>query len=268
MGIVNVTPDSFYDGGRYRAQSTAFEHALQLIREGADIIDIGGESTRPGALPVSIQEECDRVLPLLEKLIQETAMPISVDTRHAVVMQEAIRLGASIINDVAALTQENALEVVSKHPVKVCLMHMQGLPETMQQKPHYENILEEINAFFVERLQACEQAGLSRQRIWLDPGFGFGKTLEHNLMLLGNLSFFQTLGCPLLVGLSRKSMFGALLNRAPEQRLPASLSAALIASLQGVACIRTHDVAATRDALSVMKAVQPHCKETLSVRTA
>lgn len=268
MGILNVTPDSFYDGGRFHLHDAAYQHALALIQEGADIIDIGGESTRPGAMPVSIQEECDRVLPLVEKLVKETATPISVDTRHAIVMSEAIRLGASIINDVAALTEENALTVVSKHPVKVCLMHMQGSPESMQQKPHYENILDEIADFFETRIAACEQAGLSRQQLLLDPGFGFGKTLEHNLTLLGNLAFFKKLGCPLLVGLSRKSMFGAILNKPPEQRLPASLGAALIALLQGVAVVRTHDVAATKDVLAVMKAVQPYCKENLSVRSA
>ncbi len=268
MGILNVTPDSFYDGGLYHLHDTAFQHALQLIQEGADIIDIGGESTRPGAAAVSIQEECDRVLPLVEQLVKETATPISVDTRHAIVMKEAIRLGASMINDVKALTEENALAVVSEHPVKVCLMHMQGEPLTMQQKPHYENILDEIFDFFEMRIAACEQAGLSRQQILLDPGFGFGKTLEHNLTLLGNLAFFKKLGCPLLVGLSRKSMFGAIVNKPPEQRLPASLSAALIAILQGAAIVRTHDVAATFDALAVMKVVQPYCKENLSVRSA
>ncbi len=268
MGIVNVTPDSFYDGGRYHQQDAAINHALQLIEDGADIIDVGGESTRPLATPISIEEECDRVLPVIEKLVLETATPISVDTRHAVVMQEAIRLGAAIINDVAALTQGNALAVVSKHPVKVCLMHMQGEPRTMQNAPEYDNILQEIEHFFRERIAACEQAGMSRQRLWLDPGFGFGKTLEHNLTLLGNLAFFKKLGCPLLVGFSRKSMFGALLNRPPEQRLPASLAATLIAFMQGVACVRTHDVAATKDVLAVMKAVQPYCKESLSVTAA
>lgn len=268
MGIINVTPDSFYDGGRYHLHSTAFSHALQLIKEGADILDIGGESTRPGAQSVSIQEECDRVLPVLEMLVKETATPISVDTRHAEVMSEAIRLGASIINDVAALTEPNALDVVSKHPVKVCLMHMQGTPESMQLKPQYENILQEIEAFFVERITACENAGIQRKQIWLDPGFGFGKTLEHNLTLLGNLSFFKPLGCPILVGLSRKSMFGALLNKPVEQRMPASLAAALIAVMQDAAIVRTHDVAATKDVLAVLKAVQPFCKENMSVRVA
>lgn len=268
MGIVNVTPDSFYDGGHYHQHDAAFKHALQLIQDGADIIDVGGESTRPGATPISIQEECDRVLPVIEKLVHETATPISVDTRHAVVMQEAIRLGVAIINDVAALTQENALAVVSQQPVKICLMHMQGQPGTMQKAPQYDNILQEIEHFFQERIAACEQAGISRQQLWLDPGFGFGKTLEHNLTLLGNLTFFKKLGCPLLVGLSRKSMFGALLNKPPEQRLSASLAGVLIALLQGVACVRTHDVADTKDALAVMKAVQPYCKESLSVTAA
>ncbi len=268
MGIINVTPDSFYDGGRYHLQSAAFTHALRLIAEGADILDIGGESTRPGAQPVSIQEECDRVLPVLEMLVKETATPISVDTRHAEVMSEAIRLGAAIINDVAALTEANTLDVVSKHPVKVCLMHMQGEPSSMQQKPHYENILDEIYAFFVDRIAACEQAGMSRGQLLLDPGFGFGKSLEHNLTLLGNLAFFKSLGCPILVGLSRKSMFGALLNKPVEQRMPASLAGALIALMQDAAVVRTHDVAATKDVLAVLKAVQPFCKENMSVRVA
>ncbi|MGE3318159.1 MAG: dihydropteroate synthase [Candidatus Berkiella sp.] len=268
MGILNVTPDSFYDGGFHHSHTAAFEHALQLISEGADIIDVGGESTRPGAQPISIQEECDRVLPVIEKLVKETATPVSVDTRHAQVMKEAIRLGASIINDVNALQNEDTLNVVANQPVKVCLMHMQGTPESMQHKPQYENILQEIYDFFVARINACEAHGLSRKNIWLDPGFGFGKTLEHNLTLLGNLSFFKSLGCPLLVGISRKSMFGALLNRPAELRLPASLSAALIALLQGAAIVRVHDVAATFDALAVLKAVQPHCKENLSVTAA
>lgn len=268
MGILNVTPDSFYDGGFHHSHQAAFQHALQLISEGADIIDVGGESTRPGAHPVSIQEECDRVLPVVEQLVKETATPVSVDTRHALVMKEAIRLGASIINDVNALQGEGALEVVAKQPVKVCLMHMQGIPETMQHKPQYENILQEVYDFFEKRLQACEEQGILRQNIWLDPGFGFGKSLDHNLTLLGNLTFFKSLGCPLLVGISRKSMFGALLNRPVELRLPASLSAVLIALLQGVAIVRVHDVAATFDALAVLKAVQPYCKENLSVTTA
>lgn len=268
MGILNVTPDSFYDGGFHHSKESAFRHALQLISEGADIIDVGGESTRPGARPISVQEECDRVLPVIEQLVKETAVPISVDTRHAIVMKEAIRLGVSIINDVNALQGIDALQVVAKQPVKVCLMHMQGNPETMQNKPQYENILQEIYDFFVARIKACEEQGLPRQNIWLDPGFGFGKSLEHNLTLLGNLAFFKSLDCPLLVGISRKSMFGALLNRPTELRLPASLSAALIALLQGAAVVRVHDVAATFDALAVLKAVQPYCKENLSVTAA
>lgn len=255
MGIVNVTPDSFYDGGRYYERDKAISHAMQLIREGADIIDIGGESTRPGAKPVSIDEERDRVIPIIEYLSKETAIPISIDSRHPAVMQAAILAGACIVNDVSGMQDAAAREIVAKQQVPVCIMHMQGKPETMQHAPIYTDIIQEELLFFKNRIELCEKAGILRENIWIDPGFGFGKTLEHNLTLLANLSRFKQLGCEILVGLSRKSMFGQLLNKPEEQRLYGSIAGSVIACLQGATIIRTHDVSATKDALIVIDAL-------------
>lgn len=255
MGVLNITPDSFSDGGRFINPQSAYERALAMVEEGVDIIDVGGESTRPQAQPVSIQEELDRILPVIE-IIKPLGKPISVDTRKTAVMREVLRLGVDIINDVYALQDEGALALVSEYPVKICLMHMQNQPQTMQDAPVYEDVVEEVHAFLKARITACEAAGIDKSRIILDPGFGFGKTLAHNLTLLGSLTRFNDLGCPLMAGLSRKAMFGMITGKPPEQRMPSSLSAAVVSLLQGVSIIRTHDVAPTRDAISVLVSLQ------------
>lgn len=260
MGILNVTPDSFYDGGQFRHPEKALRRALQMIQEGADVIDIGGESTRPFAVPVNEQEECDRILPIIERIKQETDVCLSVDTRHPLVMREAIRAGADWINDVCALQTQGALEVIAKSKVSVCLVHMQGTPQTMQQDPHYQDLLQEVYNFFVERLEACEKAGIPRTRIMLDPGFGFGKTMAHNFTLLGRLGWYRSFGCRLLVGLSRKSFLGALLKVPAAHRLCGSLAATVFAMTEGAEIIRTHDVKSTWEAVQVLKALEPYSK--------
>ncbi len=254
MGIVNVTPDSFSDGGRYGRRDAAIAYALQLVAEGADIIDIGGESTRPGALPVSVQEELDRVLPVIEDL-HDVAVPISIDTFKPVVMREAIAAGVSMVNDINALQDEVAMKVVAAGKVGVCLMHKQGKPQTMQLQPHYRDVVGEVSAFLSARIAAVEAAGIARQRIIADPGFGFGKTLVHNLALLRELNKLTALGVPILAGLSRKSMLGVLTGQDAEQRMPASIAAAMIAVQHGAKIVRVHDVAATVDALKILNAV-------------
>lgn len=252
MAVVNITPDSFSDGGRYLPLAAAQRHAERLVEEGADILDLGGESSRPGALPVGESEEIDRVLPVLEAL-QPLGKPISVDTRKAGVMAAAIRAGAAMINDITALTDPAALAVVADSDAAVCLMHMQGEPQHMQNNPHYDDVVAEVQSYLAARARACRQAGISSQRLVIDPGFGFGKTLPHNLTLLRDLSRFSELGV-VLAGLSRKSMLGAITGRAVADRLPASLAAALYAAQQGAKILRVHDVAATRDALLVWQA--------------
>ncbi|WP_083234242.1 dihydropteroate synthase [Candidatus Marithrix sp. Canyon 246] len=256
MGIVNVTPDSFSDGGLFLSQNNAFKQAKQLIAEGADIIDIGGESTRPGAEPVSVQEELDRVIPLVEKIRAEFSVSISVDTSKSLVMREAIAAGVDIINDVMALTGEDSIAAVAaSDTVKVCLMHMQGEPRTMQKNPKYDNVIEDIKAFLLMRTQACINAGITSNRIIIDPGFGFGKTVVHNLLLMKNLQVFSQLGYPVLVGISRKSFIGNILNKQVTERLYGSLALAVLAISKGASIIRTHDVAATVDALKMTDAV-------------
>lgn len=255
MGIVNVTPDSFSDGGQHFSAEAALAHAWQLIAEGADILDIGGESTRPNAEPVSEQQELDRVMPILEGL-RGAPVPLSIDTWKTGVMRAAIGAGAEIVNDVNALQDEGALEVVAHSQARVCLMHKQGAPQTMQLRPHYHSVLDEVSDFLRQRLAAAEAAGIPRSRLMIDPGFGFGKTLEHNLTLLRELPHFATLGVPLLVGLSRKSMLGALTGQDTQHRLPASLAAAVIAAQRGAHIIRVHDVRETVDALKVWVAVE------------
>ena len=254
MGIINVTPDSFSDGGRYVQRDAALAHAQQLIAEGADLLDIGGESTRPGAQPVSVQEEIDRVIPVLEGL-RGAPVPLSIDTRRAEVMRVALAAGASLVNDVAALREPGALEAVAASGAAVCLMHMQGQPQTMQAQPEYRDVVSEVRAFLAARIAAVEVAGVSRERIVADPGFGFGKSLGHNLVLLRDLAAFRELGVPILAGLSRKSMLGALTGQDAEHRLPASLAAALIAVQKGASIVRVHDVRATVDALKILRAV-------------
>jgi len=254
MGIVNVTPDSFSDGGSYNYCEGAISHALQLIADGADIIDIGGESTRPGALFVSLQEELDRVIPVIEGL-RGNAVPISIDTYKPEVMRAAIAAGAQMVNDVNALQNEEAMLVVAQSKVAVCLMHRQGDAQDMQSQPRYKNVVLEVSAFLRERIAACEAAGVELDRIVIDPGFGFGKTVAHNYALLANMSELAELGVPVLAGLSRKSMLGAVTGQEVGQRLPASVAAALIAVQRGANILRVHDVKATQDVLQVWYAV-------------
>ncbi|AXQ29198.1 dihydropteroate synthase [Solimonas sp. K1W22B-7] len=251
MGILNVTPDSFSDGGVHATLEQACERARQMVAEGAGIIDIGGESTRPGAASVSEAEELDRVVPVIERLARELDVVLSVDTTKPLVMREAIRAGAEMINDINALRAESAVETAAASGAAVCLMHMQGEPRTMQQDPRYQDVVGEVHAFLQERIRHCLAAGIGRERIAVDPGFGFGKRLEHNQALLGRLAAFDDLGCPLLAGLSRKSMFGQLLGLPVERRLPASLAAAVLAAWQGARILRVHDVGPTVEALKV-----------------
>ncbi|PTU32508.1 dihydropteroate synthase [Stenotrophobium rhamnosiphilum] len=256
MGVLNVTPDSFSDGGQYLNLDAAIARAREMVGEGAAIIDIGGESTRPGAQPVSEQEEIARVVPVIECLSRELDCVISIDTLKPAVMEAACAAGASMINDVNALQAPGAIEIASRYEVAVCLMHMQGEPLTMQSAPHYDDVLTEVRDFLTSRVSACIGAGISPDRIVVDPGIGFGKTLPHNLELLANLEWFEALNCPLLIGVSRKSMFKALLDVSVDQRLNAALSAAAIAVWQGAAIVRAHDVRATAEALLVAAALR------------
>jgi len=255
MGVLNVTPDSFSDGGRFLAAEAAVEHALRMVEEGAAIVDIGGESTRPGADPVPADEELRRVLPVIEHLRRATSVVISVDTSKPEVIRGAAAAGAGLINDVRALREPGALEAAAASECAVCLMHMQGDPRTMQQAPSYVDVVREVKAFLDERAQSCRAAGMSSDRIAIDPGFGFGKTLEHNLELLRRLGELTAGGPPLLVGLSRKSMVGKLTGRGAGERVYGSVALAVIAALNGARIIRAHDVAATVDALRTVAAV-------------
>lgn len=254
MGIVNVTPDSFSDGGSYVDREAAIAHVLQLIDEGADIIDIGGESTRPGAAPVSVQEELDRVIPVIAGL-RGNAVPVSIDTYKPQVMRAAIAAGAQMVNDVNALLDDDALQLVAQSAVAVCLMHRQGDAQNMQTQPRYKNVVTEVGDFLRERIAACVAAGIDIDRIVIDPGFGFGKSVAHNYTLLANMAEFAELGVPVLAGLSRKSMLGAVTGQDAAQRMPASVAAALIAVQRGANIVRVHDVRATMDALQVWYAV-------------
>lgn len=255
MGIVNVTPDSFSDGGKFTHLPVALAHAFALVEQGADILDIGGESTRPNATPVSLQEELDRVIPVIEALASQTKVPISIDTYKPAVMAAAIQAGASIVNDVRALQEPGALDVVAKTDVGVCLMHMQGTPQTMQIDPQYDNVVEDVKAFLAKRAETCRQAGIAQQRIVLDPGFGFGKTRAHNITLIQQLTSLQSLGYPLLVGLSRKSVLGQVTGNDVDARLHASVAAAVISAMKGAKILRVHDVKATVEALKVVAAI-------------
>ena len=256
MGIVNVTPDSFSDGGKYSQINLAVAHALKLVEEGAAILDIGGESTRPNAVPVGLQQELDRVIPVIEALVNQVDIPISTDTYKPQVMQAAINAGASIVNDVRALQEEGALEVVAKSNVGVCLMHMQGLPANMQDNPQYKDVVNEVISFLQARLQASIHAGCRASCILLDPGFGFGKTRTHNIMLMQQLDKFAALGQPLLVGLSRKSILGQMTGNDVDARLYSSIAASVIAAMKGAKIMRMHDVKATVEALKVVSAIQ------------
>jgi dihydropteroate synthase len=256
MGILNVTPDSFSDGGRYLDPQIAIRHAQQMAGAGAALIDVGGESTRPGAEEVSAGEEIRRVVPVIEALAANTQLPISVDTSKPEVMIAAVRAGASMINDVRALREPGALEAASSSNAAVCLMHMQGEPRTMQSEPYYLDVVSEVGEFLARRVEACVAAGIERERLVLDPGIGFGKQLEHNLALLAALPRLGELGLPLLIGVSRKSMFKALLGRALEQRLAGSIATATAAALAGAHIVRAHDVIETVDALKVAIALR------------
>ena len=254
MGIVNITPDSFYDGGHHSQRDAALVHAYQLIQEGADVLDIGGESTRPGALSISVQEELDRIMPVIEGL-HDAPVPLSVDTYKTEVMRSALAAGASMINDINALQQPDALAVVAASDAAVCLMHKQGPPQTIQQ-PHYQDVVAEVLQFLRSRILAVQKAGIARERIMADPGFGFDKTLAHNLALLRHLDKFSVLGVPLLAGLSRKSMLGTITGQDLEHRVHASVAAALLAVMRGACMVRVHDVRATVDALKILNAVK------------
>ena len=254
MGILNVTPDSFADGGRFVDRGKALDHARRMTADGADIIDIGGESTRPGANPVPEDVEMQRVIPLVEALVRE-GMRVSVDTQKPAVMRAALAAGAGMINDVRALQESGSMEVLAASNAAVCLMHMQGEPRTMQAEPRYDDVVTEVRDFLVQRARCCEAAGIARDRIVIDPGFGFGKTVAHNLALLRSLRIFEATGYPVLAGLSRKSMLGGFAGRDVNERAAASVAAALAAVARGAAIVRVHDVRETVDALKVWHAI-------------
>jgi dihydropteroate synthase len=260
MGVINVTPDSFSDGGSlYRSQhldmDLAMKRAREMVASGASILDLGGESTRPGAASVSSEQEMDRVLPMVERIATELDVVISVDTSNPALMTAAAELGAGMINDVRALQREGAMRAAAATGLPVCLMHMQGEPGNMQQAPRYRDVVEEVGAWLGQRVSACQEAGIERERLILDPGFGFGKTVAHNLALLRDLTRIAKQEFPVLVGLSRKSLIGKLIGRGVEERLPASLALAVLAVERGAAIVRTHDVAATWDALAMCSAL-------------
>lgn len=256
MGIVNVTPDSFSDGGRHASTEAAIAHGLRLVEEGADCLDIGGESTRPGAEPVSVDDEVRRVVPVIEALARQTTVPISIDTSKPQVMRAAVQAGAGLINDVLALRGDGAQDAAAELGVPVVLMHMQGEPRSMQAAPQYDDVVGEAHRFLAERLFACELAGIPKKKVIVDPGFGFGKTRDHNLQLLAQLQRFTELGVPVLAGLSRKATIGELTGRSvPAERVHGSVAAHLIAAQRGALLVRVHDVAATVDALAVWRAL-------------
>lgn len=256
MGILNVTPDSFSDGGKHNELIQALTHANEMINAGATIIDVGGESTRPGAEEVSVEQELERVIPVVEAIAQRFEVWISVDTSKPEVIRESARVGAHIINDIRSLQEPGALAAAAETGLPVCLMHMQGEPKTMQQAPHYPNVLRAVDDFFVTQIACCEAAGIKKSQLLLDPGFGFGKNLSHNYQLLAHLADYHHFGLPLLVGMSRKSMVGQLLNVGPSQRLTGSLACAVIAAMQGAHILRVHDVKETVEAMRVVEATQ------------
>lgn len=254
MGILNVTPDSFSDGGQHNSLIEALKHANAMINAGATIIDVGGESTRPGAAEVSTDEELSRVIPVVEALAQRFEVWVSVDTSKAEAIRESARVGAHLINDIRSLQEPGALAAAAETGLPVCLMHMQGEPKTMQQAPQYEDVFADVDRFFIEHIARCEAAGIAKDKLLLDPGFGFGKNLTHNYQLLARLAEFHRYGMPLLVGMSRKSMVGQLLNVGPDQRLSGSLACAVIAAMQGAHILRVHDVKETVEAMRVVEA--------------
>lgn len=266
MGILNVTPDSFSDGGQlYSNQGLLLDQVLRraeaMVQAGAAILDIGGESTRPGAKPVALQEELDRVLPVVEKIAQSLEVVISVDTSSPELMSQAAALGAGLINDVRALGREGALSAAAATGLPVCLMHMQGSPANMQERPEYGDVLDDVEDFFRQRIQACEAVGIAREKLLLDPGIGFGKTVEHNLRLLNNTRRLKELGLPLLIGTSRKSVIGAVTGRDVDQRLAGGLATVAVAVMQGAEIIRVHDVAETVDVVKMTRAIMAESGE-------
>lgn len=261
MGVLNITPDSFSDGGLFLAPDMAVMHARRMVEEGADLIDVGGESTRPGAQAVSVQEELDRVIPAIAAIVASVPVPISIDTSKPEVMRAAIRAGAGLINDVRALREPRAVEAAAELQVPVCLMHMQGEPRSMQQHPAYTEVVSEVRDFLRERIEVCVAAGIRRDHLVIDPGFGFGKTVAHNLELLRRLRDFRSLGLPLLAGLSRKSLIGATLGLPVGERLQASVALAMIAVQNGANIVRVHDVRATREAIRMWEVVYPRTGE-------
>ncbi|MDA0117199.1 dihydropteroate synthase [Vibrio sp. T11.5] len=252
MGILNVTPDSFSDGGKFRALEDALAQAQRMIDSGVTIIDVGGESTRPGAPDVTLEEELQRTIPVIKEIRAQSDVWISIDTSKAEVMRQAASVGADIINDVRALQEPGALEVAAASGLPICLMHMQGQPRTMQAHPHYEDLIQEVGEFLQERVAACEAVGISREKLILDPGFGFGKTLEHNYHMLSHLEEFHQFGLPILAGMSRKSMIFKLLNKAPAECVSASVACATIAAMKGAQIIRVHDFEQTLDAIRIV----------------
>ncbi|CNB76574.1 dihydropteroate synthase [Yersinia frederiksenii] len=254
MGILNVTPDSFSDGGHHNNLDNALQHAQLMLSAGATLIDIGGESTRPGAAEVSEQEELDRVVPVVEALAKRFDVWLSVDTSKAAVITESARAGAHLINDIRSLQEPGALEAAAKTDLPVCLMHMQGQPQSMQQSPHYDDLMADVNQFFVHHIERCVAAGIAKSKLLLDPGFGFGKDLAHNYHLLAHLAELHHFGLPLLVGMSRKSMVGQLLNVPPQQRVIGSVACAVIAAMQGAQIVRVHDVKETVEAMRIVEA--------------
>lgn len=256
MGVLNVTPDSFYDGGRYSNLKRAVERALQMVEEGADIIDIGGESSRPGASPVGEKEELDRVIPVIKKVLSRIKVPVSIDTYKSGVAKKAIDAGASMVNDISALRMDEKMaKVIGSSGVPVCLMHMQGTPRNMQKNPRYKDVISEIFAFLRERIDFCEQAGIDIEKTIVDPGIGFGKTVAHNLQILKNLDQFKSLGRPIVVGVSRKSLIGKVLHLEPEERLEGSLASAIWSMTKGVSILRVHDVRETKRAVKMVEAI-------------
>ena len=255
MGVLNVTPDSFSDGGKFLTRDAALRRAESMAAAGASIIDVGGESTRPGSGDVSEQEELDRVLPVIEGVIGGVDTALSIDTSKPGVMREAIAAGASMINDIRALREDGALKAAVELQVPVCLMHMQGQPRTMQERPTYDNVIAEVKGFLAERIATCREAGLDEELLIVDPGFGFGKTRQHNIELLANLRQLEQLGCPILAGLSKKATLGELTGRDVDERMPASVAAAVIAVMRGADVVRVHDVRETVDALRIAAAV-------------
>ena len=257
MGILNLTPDSFSDGGLFKNKDSALKYVTKMINDGAQIIDVGGESTRPGATEVSADEECQRVIPVIQAIREISDIPVSIDTSKPEVMQQAISSGASMINDVNALRADGGVELAANLNVPICLMHMQGLPRTMQHTPMYKDVVQEVKDFLKQRIDVCVKAGIKQSNIIIDPGFGFGKTLEHNLTLFKHLEDFEQLGCPLLVGVSRKSMIGQVLDNAEvDERLHGSIALATLAAWMNANILRVHDVKATADALKLCQAVK------------